>query len=435
MRFDVIIVGAGIAGISTAYYLVTRQNLSNILILDKRPPLTHTSDKSGSNYRNWWAHPAMRALADHSIDLMDGLSRRTQNIFNLNRRGYVYFRRDADPDDWLSPFDDADIGEIRVHRNHGRNYYPGENWSRSGADILLGNSLIRQIAPFVSDDIRMMVHVRRAGWLSTSVLAHLMLDTAIEAGTTVMKGEFTGVERADDGYEVSVVTAAGPAIIRTAKVLLAMGPEMLNFREMLDTSLPLENFYQRKLILRDEGSILPEGMPFMIITDAPRVHWTESELAHFRENGVQDEIPGNLHIRRVNPAWVHMGWAFNRQNGAAETTEPDSHFAKLVVKGMSSFVPAMRPYVGNIPQPAIVSGGFYTRATDNLPIVDQTAAGIYLIGALSGFGIMMGCALGEIMSDMIVEADLPKYLRHFSAKRYRDAQYVQKVATMNTGIL
>ena len=435
MRFDVIIVGAGIAGISTAYYLVARHNISNILILDIRPPLTHTSDKSGSNYRNWWAHPAMRALADHSIDLMDGLSRRTQNTFNMNRRGYVYFHREEDLDNWLSPFEAADIGEIRVHCNEGHNYDPGEDWSRTGADVLLGNALIRQFAPFVSEDIRMLVHVRRAGWLSTSVLAHLLLDTATEAGATVMKGECTGIERSGDGYELSVVTAAGPAIIRSAKVMLALGPELLDCRELLDTNLPLENFYQRKLMLRDEGAILPEGMPFMIFTDSPRVDWTKSELAHFRSHGLRDDIPGNLHIRRVNPAWVHMGWAFNRQTGAAEATEPDSRFADLAVKGISSFVPEVRPFVGNIPQPAIVSGGFYTRTTDNLPIVDQTASDIYLIGALSGFGIMMCCALGEIMSDMIVEAVVPEYARHFSAKRYQDAQYVQRVATMNTGVL
>ncbi len=50
---EAIIVGAGIAGIS-AFYLAVKQGLRDILIIDEKPPLSLTSDKSTECYRNWW---------------------------------------------------------------------------------------------------------------------------------------------------------------------------------------------------------------------------------------------------------------------------------------------------------------------------------------------------------------------------------------------
>ena len=92
--FDVVICGAGIAGIATAYYLATEHNIENILLIDKRPALTFTSDKSGSNYRNWWPHPSMMELSNLSIDLMEEIANKHNNFFHINRNGYAYFSQE-----------------------------------------------------------------------------------------------------------------------------------------------------------------------------------------------------------------------------------------------------------------------------------------------------------------------------------------------------
>ncbi|MFQ5419986.1 MAG: FAD-dependent oxidoreductase, partial [Anaerolineae bacterium] len=49
---DIIICGAGIAGVSAAYHLAVRHGIGNIWLVDDRPPLTLTSDKSTECYRN-----------------------------------------------------------------------------------------------------------------------------------------------------------------------------------------------------------------------------------------------------------------------------------------------------------------------------------------------------------------------------------------------
>ena len=96
MQADVVICGAGIAGIATAFYLATRYGVRRVVLVDERPPLSLTSDKSTECYRNWWPGPgdAMVSLMNHSIDLLEQLARETANAFHLNRRGYVYATAD-----------------------------------------------------------------------------------------------------------------------------------------------------------------------------------------------------------------------------------------------------------------------------------------------------------------------------------------------------
>jgi glycine/D-amino acid oxidase-like deaminating enzyme len=45
-KADVVICGAGIAGISAAYYLTVKHGVKDVVLIDERPPLTLTSDKS-----------------------------------------------------------------------------------------------------------------------------------------------------------------------------------------------------------------------------------------------------------------------------------------------------------------------------------------------------------------------------------------------------
>src|SRR3990172_5145392 len=93
---DVVICGAGIAGISAAYHLSVQHGIRNIRLVDPLPPLSLTSDKSTECYRNWWPGPdnAMVAFMNRSIELMEILARQSGNVFHLNRRGYLYLTAD-----------------------------------------------------------------------------------------------------------------------------------------------------------------------------------------------------------------------------------------------------------------------------------------------------------------------------------------------------
>ena len=112
-------IGAGIAGIATAYYLCTRYKKASVLLVDSRPAMSFTSAQSGDNYRNWWPHPVMTAFTDHSIDLMEQIASKTSNVFNMTRRGYVLATRRQEIDDIIAGlqagYRGSDPDSIRMH--------------------------------------------------------------------------------------------------------------------------------------------------------------------------------------------------------------------------------------------------------------------------------------------------------------------------------
>ena len=121
-RKNVVICGAGIAGISTAYHLAVKNGVKDVLLIDERPPLSLTSDKSTECYRNWWPGPgdAMVSFMNRSIDLLEELALTSNNSFHLNRRGYLYLTADKRkiPTMIAQAQDSSTLGAgpLRIHR-------------------------------------------------------------------------------------------------------------------------------------------------------------------------------------------------------------------------------------------------------------------------------------------------------------------------------
>ncbi len=93
---EIVICGAGIAGVAAAYHLVVKQGMRDVVLVEPGAPLALTSDKSTEAYRNWWPGPgdAMVAFMNRSIDLLEEIARATGNRIQLNRRGYLYATAD-----------------------------------------------------------------------------------------------------------------------------------------------------------------------------------------------------------------------------------------------------------------------------------------------------------------------------------------------------
>src|SRR5262249_5678377 len=127
---EVVICGAGIAGIAAAYHLAVRRGVTGIVLVDERSPLTLTSDKSAESYRNWWPGPgdSMVALMNRSIDLLEDLARESGNMFRMNRRGYLFAT--AQPEQierYVRAAEEAaalGVGPARMHRTPGGDYPP-----------------------------------------------------------------------------------------------------------------------------------------------------------------------------------------------------------------------------------------------------------------------------------------------------------------------
>ena len=203
---DVVICGAGIAGISAAYQLTVKHSTDNVVLIDEHTPLSLTSDKSTECYRNWWPGPgdAMVSLMNRSIDILEELANGSNNFFHLNRRGYVFATanpaRIADFKRSAKEAGELGAGPVRYHRGQPDDpvYAPasaqGFENQPAGSDIILDPAIIWKRFPYLSERTVALIHVRRCGWFSAQQLGMYMLERARECGARLVQARVEGVE-------------------------------------------------------------------------------------------------------------------------------------------------------------------------------------------------------------------------------------------------
>src|SRR5882757_5069899 len=202
---EILVIGAGIVGIATAYYLAVQHKRARLLIVDEGQPMALTSAQSGENYRNWWPHPTMADFTDHSTDLMEEIARRSDNRIHMTRRGYLLVTREDKPEELLQQLF-AGYGErasklIRLHEGSAGGYLPplSADWQAApdGVDVLRGRDLIQKHYPYFNRDIATALHIRRAGDIGGQQLGQYMLETMRPSGVQFQQAKVVGIARAD----------------------------------------------------------------------------------------------------------------------------------------------------------------------------------------------------------------------------------------------
>ncbi len=434
----VVICGAGIAGISAAYALSVRYGLSHVTVVDPLPPLTLTSDKSTEAYRNFWPGPddSMIQLMNASIALMEELARRTDNRFLLNRRGYVYATARQDVADALVEAAHRaaamGAGPVREHRD-GREYVPSpaEGFENvpEGLDVLADPHTIREHFPYLSPDTRLVLHVRKAGWLSAQQLGMVMWEEAREHGVRLLQGEVVGVDiRAGQVAYVWVRTRQGEQSLPADVFVNAAGPFVDRVAALAGGDLPIVWERHLKVAFQDHLGILPRHAPLLIWNDPQFIPWDEEERAFLQEiEGGQrllEEFPPGVHTRPegAGGSTVVLGlWDYEVQvEQPSFPIDLDPVYPDVVLRGLTRMIPGLRVYWDRAPRPR-VDGGYYTKTRENLPLIGPVGwKGAYVIGALSGFGIMASCAAGDLLARYVVGLDVPEYARAFHPRRHAD---------------
>jgi sarcosine oxidase subunit beta len=213
---EVVICGAGIAGIATAYQLAVTHGVPHVVLVDERPPLSLTSDKSSEAYRNWWPDELMVRLLNRSIDWLERWALDSHNRFLLNRRGYLYLT--ANPStvpDFQHAVQRAAVagaGEVRIHTDRSTSQYapidPHAFGNQPiGSDLLLDRSLILERFPGVNPDVIAAIHARRCGWFSGQQLGMYLLDQARDHGVTLINDRIDRISvRANRVEEIHIAS-------------------------------------------------------------------------------------------------------------------------------------------------------------------------------------------------------------------------------------
>lgn len=421
---DVAVIGAGIAGIATAYYLCSEFGAQSVLLIDARSPMSYTSAQSGNNYRNWWPHPVMTAFVDASIDELERLARDSQDVFNLTRGGYALATRRDDIEGLTTALQ------------------PGVE-----VDVLAGAAVARRF-PALDPGIRNVLHIRRGGDFDGQQLGQYLLERFAAAGGRQLRAEVSAIVR-NDRFHLQASGAQGRQDVVASAVVNAAGPFADRVAAMLGETLPVKHVFQQKLAFEDHLGAIPRDMPFSIDLDEKRLDWSAEErdlLAGDPDVGWLTQVmPGGTHCRPEGGArsrWVKLGWAYNTATSAPQqdlANEPalDKQFQEIVMRGAAAFLPALRPYVEEPPRKCVHYGGYYTMTEENWPLIGPAAAdGAFMLTALSGFGSMAACAAGRLCAATVAGAPLPDYARALSMARYADRDLVTALRrNANKGLL
>ncbi|MBX3004928.1 MAG: FAD-binding oxidoreductase [Anaerolineales bacterium] len=434
---EIVICGAGILGVSTAYALA-QQGIKDIVMIDERPPLTLTSDKSSECYRNWWPGPgdAMVQLMNRSITLMEARAAACNNMFKLNRRGYLYVTTDAQQIAGLraAAAEAAQLGAgaLREHAAGSASYQPqhAEGYEGpDGSDLITDPALIQQHFPYLAPETAGVLHVRRAGWLSAQSYGMWMWEQARAAGVKLITGCVVGVDIQNGA--VSAVRLADGTVIETSTFVNAAGPHIASVGKLLGIEVPVYNELHLKAAFNDNLAAVGRDAPLVICADEQELPWGEDERAMLAEDPetawLLGRLPSGAHTRPEGDAAAQsILILWDVHNEKVEPSFPiadDPLYAETAIRGLGRILPGMRGYLERMPRPS-VDGGYYTKTQENRPLAGPLGVqGAYIIGAASGYGIMAAAGLAELVAGHISGGELPGYAPLFSLQRYEDASY------------
>ena len=437
---DVVVCGAGIAGIAAAYHLTNRFGISNVLLVDERDPMTLTSDKGTQGYRNWWPGPddTMFRFVSHSLDLLEECAVESGNAFRMSRHGYLFATADqAQADTLLTTARQVSgfgMGEIREHTSSAT-YTPvraeGFRDQPTGADLLTG-SAVADAFPYLAPDTVAALHIRRAGWVNAVALGSWMLKRAVAAGASFTRDRVTAVTQ--DGGRVRDIRLASGRVVATERLVIAAGPELPAVARLMDLQLPVFQELHSKLTIRDPLGVIDRSAPFVIWTDPMTIDWSDADraaLAREHESRLMGTLPGGVHVRPVDLVHgdeLYLIWTFETDHRDFEWPPTfDPYYPQVVLRGCARMIPGLLPYAAG-GEWRYVDGGYYCKTPENRPLIGPLPVeGAYVVGALSGSGVMASLASGELLAQHLTGARLPDYAKWFLPSRYDDPAYAALV--------
>jgi len=298
--------------------------------------------------------------------------------------------------------------------------------------------MIQEHYPFISDDAVALLHPRRCGWLSAQQLGMFLLQEARTHDVELVSGRVNDVTVKQG--RVSAIQI-GEQTIATRAFIIAAGPLISQVARMIDVELPVFNELHGKISFDDYLGVVPRSAPLMIWNDPVQLLWTEEErqeLAADKEtHWLLQTFPAGVHFRPEggdhSPVLLAL-WTYD-----VEVMEPswpphfDPFYPEVILRGLARMAPGLARYVGRL-RNLYVDGGYYCKTRENRPLISPLPVdGAYVIGALSGYGIMASQAAAELLASHVSGETLPDYAPAFHLSRYDDPRYLALLDGWDSG--
>ncbi|HTE45264.1 MAG TPA: FAD-binding oxidoreductase [Gemmatimonadaceae bacterium] len=350
---DVVVIGGGIMGASTAYHLAKR-GCTNVVVLEAGEMFgLGSTGLNAGGIRYQFATAVNIELSKLSIEMMTHFASEMDQEVGLRRCGYLFMLDN-----------DADLAQFR------------KNVALQNAhDVpsqIVGPAEIATLAPEVNiDGIIGGSWCPQDGLVDPNGLLQGYVSQARRLGATMLTGTPATAIDVVGGRVRRVVTSAGA--IETQTVVIATGPWSAQVGAMVGVDLPIVPI-RRQIAVTAPIPGLRSDFPFVI--DFSRALYFHKEGAGILTGmSNRDEPPGF-------DTTVDQDWRLNHLENAMERL-PLLGDAEISAEwaGLYEVTPDDQPILGRIPQ------------------VD----GLVVCAGFSGHGLMHGPAAGLLMAEEILE--------------------------------
>jgi glycine/D-amino acid oxidase-like deaminating enzyme len=388
----VLVVGAGVHGLSTAWHLA--QKGERVLVVDKDRVAAGASGIACGVVRNNYFQPAMSELMAACVEIWES----DPGVFHYHGSGYIALGPAAQEPDLVEVFErhqrigyDSELvtGEAAV-AEHMRELYP--DWRAQGLTVCL--------------------HEHRGGFAFNRESMLGLAEKARAAGAEIVEGvEVTGFERDGAGAVTVVHTSAGDVAVE--QVVIAVGPwipqlwAMLGLPSSLDVHQPDGGvardrpmwtywYLQEGEAAFDPGEfVTADGSPSPVLhvdSDAP-LRADDGTLVTDEAWGVyfkpdRETVQGGASPLTVGPEFTVDPYP----TGTVEPGFPDLWCAALS-HCLGRFEGARDRYR------QVRSGGAGAFTVDNFPVFDYMAPNVY-VAADSNHGYKM-IAVGKEIAEVL----------------------------------
>ena len=356
---DVVVVGAGILGLASAYHILQADSSLNLLVLDRLPgPGRGTTARSAAAYRDMFATPVNRHLAQGSLTFYENLQESGVQL-DLLRLGYLWLRTAAQMAGYgptLKAMADAGVA----------------------FEILEPQELARRLPDLQGGDIFRGILGKRCGILNPNRLAGFYAREVIRLGGQFQVGvEVTGFVRDQQGLIRGV--KIGDRQILAGQILVATGPWLAVTLALAGQSVPVVAVKRQLFALNAKAGPL-------------------NRLLHsrgFNAHGLLPFtiLPGEAYLRPAPAAQSFIvGFANEDQSPGLEdrpVAEPEFFEARILPQ-LERYLPIFR---GAVPGQSW-AGLYEDHPPDRIAFVDHMS-GALVVGGASGSGIMKADALGR----------------------------------------
>lgn len=351
---DVVIIGGGIMGVSTAYHLATR-GCRNVVVLESGEMFgLGSTGLNAGGVRYQFSTAVNIELSKLSIGMMEHFADEIGQEVGLRRCGYLFL---LDSEDDLARF----RGNVALQNQHG---VPSE---------VLDTAAIAALVPEV--DLAGIIGgtwCPRDGLVDPNGLLQGYVSRARSLGVTLeTRAPAMAIDLASGGGVHRVITPHGA--IETPAIVVAAGPWSRPVGALAGIDLPIHPI-RRQIAVTNPMPGLRSDFPFVI--DFSRALYFHREGAGILTGmSNRDEPPG--FDTSVDETWrlTHLENAVARLPMLAD--------ADLLAEwaGLYEVTPDDQPILGRLPH----------------------AEGLFIVAGFSGHGLMHGPAAGLLMAEEIVD--------------------------------